>query len=182
MTNGSDRYEGTMHCAVEELSRIMQPPADGGDTVDWDALRAETGWELPADYRDFVAVYGLGGISDSIGILTPPFDGYPYGDHLLHGAQWPPVDGMLTWASNEAGDDLLWRCVGEPDEWRVVLRPRDRRRDHEYDMGMGEFLLRLVRQDIRPPLGVELDLPATFESWRDEDRRLLDEDGDLEGF
>jgi len=171
-----------MHWAVEELSRVMQPPPAGGDTVDWDALRAETGWELPADYRDFVAVYGMGAISDSIGILTPPFDGYPYGDHLLYGAQWPPMDGTLTWASNEAGDDFLWRCAGEPDEWRVVFRPRDRRRDHEYDMGMAEFLLRLVRGDIRPPLGAELELAVTFESWREEERRLLDEDGDLEGF
>ncbi|MFJ5306330.1 hypothetical protein [Streptomyces sp. NPDC088350] len=167
---------------MEELSRVVQPPSDGGDTVDWDALRAETGWELPADYRDFVAAYGLGSISDSIGILTPPFDGYPYGDHLLYGVQWPPVDGTLTWASNEAGDDFLWRCAGEPDKWRVVVRPRDRRRDHEYDMGMAEFLLRLVRGDIRPPLGARLDLPAAFESWREEERSLLDEDGDLEGF
>jgi hypothetical protein len=64
----------------------------------------------------------------------------------------------------------------------VVFRPRDRRRDHEYDMGMAEFLLRLVRGDIRPPLGAELELAVTFESWREEERRLLDEDGDLEGF
>ncbi|MGW7425061.1 hypothetical protein ACWGJB_34375 [Streptomyces sp. NPDC054813] len=155
---------------------------DGGDTVDWDALRGETGWQLPVDYRDFVAVYGLGSISDLIGFRTPPFDGCPYGDHLLYAAQRPPVDGTLTWASNEAGDDFLWRCAGEPDEWRVVFRPRDRRRDHEYDMGMAEFLLRLVRGEIHPPLGAELELPATFESWREEEQRLLDEDGDLEGF
>ncbi|MFF2513894.1 hypothetical protein [Streptomyces sp. NPDC058086] len=171
-----------MHWAVEELGRVMLPPPDGGDTVDWDALHADTGWKFPADYRDFVAVYGLGAISDSIGISTPSFDGYPFVDHLLFRAQWPPVHGTLTWASNEAGDDFLWRCAGEPDEWRVVFRPRDRRRDHEYDMGMAEFLLRLVRGDIHPPLGAELELPATFESWREEERRLLDEGGDLEGF
>ncbi|MFF1649530.1 hypothetical protein [Streptomyces sp. NPDC058240] len=49
-------------------------------------------------------------------------------------------------------------------------------------MGMVEFLLRLVRGEIRPPAGAELDMPATFESWREEEQRLLDEDGDLEGF
>ncbi|MFE2424005.1 hypothetical protein [Streptomyces hokutonensis] len=182
MTNGSDRYEDAMHWAVEELSRVMQPPAEGGDTVDWGELRADTGWELPADYRDFVAVYGMGSISDSIGIRTPRFEDYPYEDHLLFRAQWPPADGTLTWGSNEAGDDFLWRCTGGPDEWRVVFRPRDRRRDHEYDMGMAEFLLRLMGGVIRPPLGAELELPATFESWREEEGRLLDEDGDLEGF
>lgn len=49
-------------------------------------------------------------------------------------------------------------------------------------MGMAEFLLRLMGGVIRPPLGAELELPATFESWREEEGRLLDEDGDLEGF
>ncbi|KUN68846.1 hypothetical protein AQJ46_19995 [Streptomyces canus] len=182
MTDDPDRPEDTMHWAVEELGRVMRPPAGGGDTVDWEALRAETGWELPVDYRDFVAVYGLGAIGDSIGILTPAFGGYPYEDHLLHGTEWPPEDGTLTWASNEAGDDFLWTCVGEPDEWRVVFRPRNRRGEHQYDMGMAEFLLRLVRREIRPPLGAELEFPATFVSWREEETRLLDEDGDLEGF
>ncbi|MCX4856411.1 hypothetical protein [Streptomyces canus] len=171
-----------MHWAVEELSVVMAPPPDGGDTVDWDALRVDTGWELPSDYRDFVAVYGLGSISDSMAIRTPPFEGYPYGDHLLHGVERPPADGMLTWAANEAGDDFAWRCVGEPDQWRVVFRPRNRRQNHSYDMGTAEFLLRLVRGEIRPPLGAELALPPTFTSWREEEEFLLDEDGDLEGF
>ncbi|WP_280862216.1 MULTISPECIES: hypothetical protein [unclassified Streptomyces] len=49
-------------------------------------------------------------------------------------------------------------------------------------MGTAEFLLRLVRGEIRPPLGAELALPATFTSWREEEEFLLDEDGDLEGF
>ncbi|MFJ9626185.1 hypothetical protein ACIRU8_00665 [Streptomyces sp. NPDC101175] len=171
-----------MHWAVEELSRAMQPPTDGGDLVDWDGLRAETGWELPADYRDFVAVYGMGSISDSIGIRTPRFAGYPYEDHLLFRARLPPTDGTLAWGVNEAGDEFLWRCTGGPDQWRVAFQPRDRRQDHEYEMGMAEFLLRLVSGDIRPPLGADVELPATFESWREEERRLLDEGGDLEGF
>ncbi|WP_181802245.1 hypothetical protein [Streptomyces shenzhenensis] len=170
-----------MHWAVEELSRVMPPPPDGGDTVDWDALRADTGWELPADYRDFVATYGMGTISDSMGVRTPPFEGYPYQDHLLFRAERPPEGGVPTWASNEAGDDFLWRCAGEPEQRKVILRPRNRRQEHVYDMGMAEFLLRLLEGEIRPPLGAELAMPATFESWREE-QRLLDEGDDLEGF
>ncbi|WP_199571760.1 hypothetical protein [Streptomyces murinus] len=155
-----------MHWAVEELSPVLPAPAEGGDAVDWDVLRAETGWRLPADFRDFVAVYGLGTISDSIGISTPPFDGYPYGDHLLFRTEWPPADGTLAWATNEAADDFLWRCAGEPDQWKVTFRPRDCHREYTYDMGMAEFLLRLVRGGIHPPLGAQLSLPARFESWR----------------
>ncbi len=171
-----------MHLAVEELRRVLQPPMDGGSAVDWERIREETGWEFPADYRDFVAVYGLGAISDSIGIHTPRFDGYPYGDHLLLHVGRPSEGMTLTWASNEAGDDFLWRCEGTPDQWPVIFRPRTRRRDHEYPMGMAEFLLGLIQNDIRPPLGAALTLPATYESWRDAERRLIDEIGDFEGF
>ncbi len=171
-----------MHWAVEELSRIMPPPADGGDPVDWEALRVDTGWELPADYRDFVAVYGMGRISDSIGISTPYFEGSPYEDHLLFRAAPRLADAELTWASNEAGDDFLWRCCGEPERWEVIFRPRSRHQDHTYGMGMAEFLLRLVRGEIHPPLEAELAMPVTFASWREEEKRLLDEDGNLEGF
>ena len=90
--------------------------------------------------------------------------------------------GELIWASNEAGDDFLWRCVGEPDRWEVIVRPRSRHQDHAYDMGMAEFLLRLVRAEIHPPLDAELTIPATFESWREQEKRLLEEIGDREGF
>ncbi|MFF2331672.1 MULTISPECIES: hypothetical protein [unclassified Streptomyces] len=171
-----------MHWAVERLRHVMPPPRDGGDPVDWDALRVETGWQLPCDYRDFVAVYGMGTISDSIGIRTPHFEGYPYEHHLLTHAERAQADRELTWASNEAGDDFLWRCIGTPEQWVVVFRPRGRRQDNMYDMGMAEFLLHLVRSEIRPPLEAELAGPATYESWRDAEQRLLDEDGDFEGF
>ncbi|MDX2813403.1 hypothetical protein PV410_12675 [Streptomyces sp. PA03-5A] len=150
--------------------------------MDWDALQAETGWEFPTDYRDFLSVFGVGSISDSIGIGAPPFEGYPYEDHLLYNVQWPPADGRLTWASNEAGDDLLWRCTGKPDTWQVIVRPRNPTQEQEYRMGMAEFLLRLVRREIHPPLGAKLELPATFESWREERERMLGEGGGLEGF
>ncbi|MFG3142701.1 hypothetical protein ACGFZA_41635 [Streptomyces sp. NPDC048211] len=179
----TDRPRGkNMHWAVEDLSRVMQPPVDGGSDVDWEGIRDETGWDFPADYRDFVAVYGLGAISDSIGINTPRFDGYPYGEHLLLHAGRPSEGVTLTWASNEAGDDFLWRCNGAPDQWPVIFRPRTRRGYHEYPMGMAAFLLGLVQSDIQPPLDAALTLPATYESWRGERRRLLDEAGDFEGF
>ena len=51
-----------------------------------------------------------------------------------------PADGTLAWATDEAADDFLWRCAGEPDQWKVAFRPRDRHREYAYDMGMAEFL------------------------------------------
>lgn len=164
-----------MHWAVEELRRIMTPP-EVGDAVDWDAVRGEFGWVLPTDYRDFVAAFGMGSISDSIAIATPPFPGYPYVDHLLYNAEYPPPDGVLPWGTNEAGDSFLWRCGGDPDQWTVAFAVRGGSERHDYDMGMAEFLLLLLQGRISIPLGAQLDIdPPTYESWRDEERRLLDE-------
>jgi hypothetical protein len=100
---------------------------------------------------------------------------------IASGVEWPPVDGTLRWATNEAADDFLWRCTGDPDSWPVIFRARDRR-EEVYHMGMVEFLLGLVRGDIHPPMGAQLALPADFESWRDERRRLALEDEEGEGF
>lgn len=91
--------------AVGELLRVMAPPAVGGDTVDWEKLRTVTGWEFPADYRDFVAVYGMGTISDSIGVLTPRFEGYPYEDHLLRGGEWSSGPGTAVGITSTP-----WEC------------------------------------------------------------------------
>jgi hypothetical protein len=170
-----------MHWAVDELRRIMPPPPDGGDEVDWDFVRTEFGWTLPADYRDFVAVYGMGAVSDSLSISTPPFPGYPYGDHLLLGSQYPPSDDLLRWGTNEAGDDFFWRCGGEPDRWTVAVRTRFYGW-RDCDLGMAEFLLRLLQGRSDIPLGAKVDIdPPFFESWREEERRLLEGD-DSEGF
>ncbi|MGW3127531.1 hypothetical protein [Streptomyces sp. NPDC001076] len=47
---------------------------------------------------------------------------------------------------------------------------------------MAEFLLRLVEEGIRPPLGATLAVPAAFASWCGEEQRPLDEGDGLEGF
>jgi hypothetical protein len=49
---------------------------------------------------------------------------------------------------------------------------------------MAEFLLRLLQGRVDIPLGAKVDIdPPFYESWREEERRLLEGDGDdSEGF
>ncbi|MGW7106529.1 hypothetical protein ACWGHU_10265 [Streptomyces xanthophaeus] len=161
-----------MHSAVEELMRLLPPPSNGGDMVDWEQVHAQFGCNLPQDYRDFVAVYGMGSISDSLGISAPPFDGHPYDDHLLYGCSYPAPGGVLRWGANEGADDFVWRCGDEdPDRWTVAVSTRGTW--HDYDLGMAEFLVELVSGRVSPPLNARLTInPATFESWREEQQRM----------
>ncbi|MFF1798793.1 hypothetical protein ACFVXQ_32045, partial [Kitasatospora sp. NPDC058263] len=50
-----------VHPAITRLAALLGEPSAPGDTVDWDELAQTTGLRLPADYRDFVALYGGGG-------------------------------------------------------------------------------------------------------------------------
>ncbi|WP_229850150.1 SMI1/KNR4 family protein, partial [Streptomyces termitum] len=46
------------------------------------ARTRSTGLRLPADYRDFVTLYGGGDLNECLGISTPPVAGSPYGGLL----------------------------------------------------------------------------------------------------
>ncbi|MFF3947068.1 hypothetical protein ACFYYN_19870 [Streptomyces sp. NPDC001902] len=166
-----------MHEAVQRLIQLMPPPHDGGDMVDWNQVLEDFGWRLPNDYRDFVAAYGLGAISDSLGIGTPPFAGYPYGEHLLYERPYPPSDNLLCWGTNEGADDFHWCCTNaDPDQWTVAVITRSQSR-YDYDLGMVDFLVHLVSGRITPPLNARLTIdPPTFESWREEERRMRESD------
>ncbi|MCZ4100691.1 hypothetical protein [Streptomyces sp. H39-C1] len=169
--------EVVMHHTVQRLLQFLPPPPEGGDMVDWDQVHANFGWRLPNDYRDFVAVYGMGAISDSLGIATPPFAGYPCVDHLVYERSYPPSDNLLRWGTNEGGDDFLWRCTdADPNHWTVAVLTRSQSW-HDYDLSMVDFLVHLVSGHITPPLNAQLTIdPPTFESWREEDRRMRETD------
>ncbi|MFI9105536.1 SMI1/KNR4 family protein [Streptomyces fildesensis] len=160
----------------------MAAPVGGGDSVDWGTIRADYGWQFPNDYKEFVAVYGMGSIGDSLFISTPPFSEYPYASHLLSETPYPPPGGLLCWGTNEGGDDFLWRCAdADPEQWTIVIRTRDQTL-HEYDMGIGEFLLNVISGNLVIPLTASLEIdPPVFETWREEDLRMKEE-GELEGF
>ncbi|WP_377271652.1 SMI1/KNR4 family protein [Peterkaempfera sp. SMS 1(5)a] len=180
---------------MEELLTRMEPPASGGDTVDWDEVRSTCGLVLPADYRDFVGCYGGGGMDDFLSVLTPPVEDSLYGT-LLHGvplmdeyaadcaAERPgaPAGGLLRWGSTSTADDVFWRCGSQdPEQWTTVVS----RRQHgfrespwlEFDCGMAEFLVRLVRGEL-PNLFGQSGFPhphPEYQGWREEEQ--VDFDG-----
>ncbi|WP_369185920.1 SMI1/KNR4 family protein [Streptomyces sp. Y1] len=119
-----------------------------------------TGLRLPADYRDFVALYGGGELDEYLGVSTPPVAGSPYGD-LVDGLDFDPREELvptgtspedlkegrlLPFARTSNGDVVFWLCdTREPDSWDVVVFKRQPRFGEErwirFEAGFGEFLL-----------------------------------------
>lgn len=52
------------------LARIMGPPA-GSHPVDWDAISARTGVDMPDDYRWLMESYGPGRFDDRLSVIAP---------------------------------------------------------------------------------------------------------------
>ncbi|MEU6537851.1 SMI1/KNR4 family protein [Streptomyces sp. NPDC047000] len=144
---------------MKALSRLVKPPADGGDMVDWDAIYDRCGLCFPQDYRDFVSVYGGGTLDDYLGISIPPTGDSFYGDLLddlepstgensEHPYPYPPYPGpekLIRWASDPDGDDAFWVLRSEdPDQWSVAVKNHQTRSWSSFDGGMAEFLLAVI--------------------------------------
>ncbi|MFI9490777.1 MULTISPECIES: SMI1/KNR4 family protein [Streptomyces] len=124
------------HPAVARLRELLPPPGSGGDAVDWERIERTTGLAFPADYREFVELYGGGEIDEYLSVSTPPVPGSPYGHlldrgepalsdrdreelgALLPGGALPP---LLPFADSASSDVAFLLREGAPDDWRVAV-------------------------------------------------------------
>lgn len=162
---------------IAALHDVLPPPAGGGSIIDWESVERRFGWSFPSDYRSFIALYGKGAIGDSLNIDSPPFADYPFDDHLLFDVEPRASSNFLLWGTNEGADDFLWNCGDpDPDRWTVRVETRSRG-PFDFDMGMVEFIVRLLREDITVPLDARpAGPPFTYESWRENYRRICGDD------
>ncbi|WP_367323416.1 SMI1/KNR4 family protein [Streptomyces sp. HUAS ZL42] len=175
------------HPAIARLRQLLPPPLSGGDALDWDALSDAASLRLPADYREFVEIYGGGELDEYLSVSTPPVPGSPYGD-LLDGtdpalppetraelAAWFPDDmspRLLPFGSTASSDVVFWMCVGSPDDWKVAVFRRQSfhgtSRWIVFDGGMAEFLTAVLAGSI-DPFSSSLEAGKHhYLNWRDE--------------
>lgn len=168
--------EDHMHPAVQRLAQMLPPPSAGVDTLPWDDIEARWGTAFPRDYRDFMNVYGAGGIDGIIAVATPENRDEPgyltvrlmtptvasehwtfYGKR--HFPAWPAPGSLLGWGVTPVGYDLMWRVSGgDPDDWPVVLVGYREGAAYEYPFGMAEFLARMLGDPADRPA----DLPGVL--------------------
>lgn len=172
-----------MDARLSRLVGIMPPGDRAGDAVDWSHVRRHFGFDLPADYREFVAVYGGGTINDSFHV------GLPFETEARHrGARHLEEltdDGLslveesdsiqisssecVCWAADAQANFVFWRLLGSnPDAWPVFVVLRDGR-IIDYDYSMIEFMLALIGgESPRPPITVFSPEDPVFFNWKSE--------------
>lgn len=56
---------------VGQIAELMPPPASAVVASPWDEAPSEVGFAFPADYREFVDLYGAGSINDEFCVEVP---------------------------------------------------------------------------------------------------------------
>ncbi|MBS2533122.1 hypothetical protein KGQ20_10065 [Catenulispora sp. NF23] len=163
-----------MHETVAELAGLFGQPGRSVTPVPWNNSISEVGFAFPADYRDFVDLFGGGQIRHELAVHVPSawpqepgaptgFRGFVWdtvqdggiGDYLAGQYEegnlkecpypvYPEPGGLLIWGNTWNADQLFWLTDGEPDEWSVVVWYRQLAEWDRFDGGFGAFALALV--------------------------------------
>jgi hypothetical protein len=128
-----------------------------GDTVDWEQMERSWGTHFPSDYKEFIAVYGAGGISAYLGLVPPEPRAVGGEEPSFQGMEVETLnaldiwrdkgpggavqDRVIVWGIDSSADILCWRVKGDdPDAWPVTVWNQDDATWQEYACGMVEFL------------------------------------------
>ncbi|KUM76303.1 SMI1/KNR4 family protein [Streptomyces sp. ISL-22] len=177
--------------ALEELRQLMPPGASSNASVDWARMRESWGKDFPSDYRQFLDLYGFGGIQNYLSVLQPEPKGVESKTSDMRNetemaedawslvrkspelAEASPV--LIAWGGDASADLLCWDASDEdPDRWPVLVYKRGEGLWRRYDCGMVQFLVRVLRAEFDEcPLG-DLSLwgrgSATFLNRREQQR------------
>ncbi|MFY1577485.1 hypothetical protein ACN26Z_21560 [Verrucosispora sp. WMMD703] len=155
-----------MIVSLTALRRMMPPPIGPDVAVDWGRMSRAWGKQFPADYRQFMDVYGPGTIAEFLVVKQPEprevLSGAAAGGMVCETANaeaaWTEfrkeptlaeVNPMLiAWAVSASADILCWDSSGDdPDGWPVLVWNRDDTAWRRYDCGMVEFLRRVLEAE-----------------------------------
>lgn len=159
---------------IRSLLSLMEPPPEGGDDCDWEAIAAATGWRFPADYRGLVEVFGAGEVEGGVSFGAPPRRGEPMESGILRSLPAPTATTLLMWGGSDVGESYYWRCgEPDPDDWTVVVESGSGAWV-EFEMGAVEFLVRMLTGRLGVSLAIDMEAEGhKFIGWREAERELL---------
>jgi hypothetical protein len=148
-----------MSAAMDKLLEVVPPPEGDRPPVDWPALSAALGTELPRDYRELVSTYGGGQFDRHLYLLEPSASGSGYGIVTLHeertealeevwndGEPKPPQldegSRLIVWAATDDGQYIYWLVQPgqSPDDWTLLVQEGRGPNWEHFQMGCVSFL------------------------------------------
>lgn len=180
---------------------LMPPGPEGGDRVDWRAVEQDLGCRMPTDFRDLIAVYGVGTIDECLMVLPPTSAEHESGIPSV--GQMTPMPAKTAWLEHTKSDYPLWpepgalvcglrmvdingdltgavywRTTGpDPEQWPVVVWQRHRP-FAEFNLSMTGLLVKWLVE----AAGIDFDQRMVFGAphsrfihWRAE--RVMREQG-----
>jgi hypothetical protein len=133
--------------SLDELERLVPPPAEAPPPVDWTI-------EVPEDYRTLVARYGaanLGGLQ----LLVPGHENRfldmarqiePQRGAVAHFESPYPAGRLLPWGIDESGNVVWWLMEGD---WPVVANEARGEDWLRYDGGATDFLVAILSGELK---------------------------------
>ncbi|GGZ51778.1 SMI1/KNR4 family protein [Streptomyces bluensis] len=153
-----------------------------GSPVAWAEIERELDAELPADYKELCEGFGGGVFSDFLllhcvdegrmfdlvtqwrGFLS---DAREYGvvdgeaDPVFapYRIYEPGKEGLIPWGSTVSGDGFYWLAGSSGGrEWPIVARIADSEDWHRYDIGVPEFIARVLTDPEFRPFSIADDV------------------------
>lgn len=158
---------------MDEIATFMPPqdPAPVAQTAAWSGVEEALGVSLPDDLKAFSTRWGAVSVGDFLTLYTvlPGFhpvmtwpsaaqgQAQAYATLRAHGGDFyplpafPQTGSMLSFAVTDNGDYLGWIIdTGNPADWPIAVLDEESRQVETFDMGIGPFLLGLIKGEIRP--------------------------------
>ncbi|WP_435975124.1 SMI1/KNR4 family protein [Streptomyces sp. Qhu_M48] len=156
MTNGLAR-----------LSVIVPAPSEPRQK-NWDEVERMIGLELPADYKEFIHVYGGSNWDDYLYVLEPgcPNENYDFLEWAEHQPEdlqdlWEfekkpaelEVEGsqVIPWATTDNGECLYWlvRPGLDPNQWAVMVNEVRGSQWEHFSVSCTQFLASTLTGEVR---------------------------------
>ena len=150
---------------IDKLTSVLPLPDPREHNFNWDTIEKTYDIIFPEDYKLLLNLYGHGSIDNFFWILTPFCEDaninvfsqletmknaygamrdylqteFDYGYH-------PQSGGLFPWCLTENGDELYWSK--HKGTLKIVVFEARYAKKHEYEMGIIEFLYKLLSRDI----------------------------------
>lgn len=155
---------------VTKLKEVLAVPKqvyNTGSQQEWKEFEEETGIILPDDYKEFIGLYGSGGIAEFLWFLPPFADDEEEcfeakKDCMLEAYEesrdsspdyfkfniYPEKNGLLPFGYTDNGDELYWQTAPSFDDWSIVVYESASPDYQQFNMSFSEFLYNLITRQI----------------------------------